>query len=345
MGACALVRRAPRARMAEETRMTNRRRAALVWALAALCGSAASQGARRPARVGWLGWSGDTAPAPDLPLRAFREGLAEAGWREGQNLVLVQRLGDRDQAATLAAELMREHVDVVAAMGPMSILARQAVGATPLVFAINGDPVEAGLVSSLAQPGGGITGLTALSTELAGKRLEWLKVARPALSRVALLANDRHPGRVIEQQATLAAAQRLGLAAKYFALRAATDLDAVLAAIAAEPFGALLAFPDTLINRQARAIAEFSQQRKLPSISGWSEFALAGNLMSYGPRHAEYFRHVATYVDRILRGARPAALPVEQPTRIELVINQTAAKAIGLALPKSLVARADEVVG
>lgn len=322
----------------------DRRRSTVLLAALALCVPARGQPGRRPARVGWLGWSGDTSPAPDLPLKAFREGLSEAGWRVGHNLVLEPRLGDREQAAALAAELMREQVDVVAAIGPMSLFARHALGTTPLVFAINGDPVEAGLVSSLAQPGGTITGLTALSTELAGKRLEMLKAAGPGLTRVALLANDRHPGRAIEHQATQAAAQRLGLEQKYFPVRAAPDLDAALSAIAAEPFGALLAFPDTLINRQAKAIAAFTRQRRLPAISGWSEFAIAGNLMSYGPRHADYFRHVATYVDRILRGARPASLPVEQPTRFELVINQQAARAIGLNLPQSLLLRADEVI-
>lgn len=304
-----------------------------------------AQPARRAARVGWLGWTGDTSPLPALPLQSFRDGLAERGWREGQNLTLEVRVGERDQAAALAAELVRAQVDVVAAVGPMSLFAREALGTVPMVFCINGDPVEARLVASLAQPGGTTTGITALSTELAGKRLELLKLARPGLARVAVLANDRHPGRGTEFTATQAAAQQLGLAVKYFGVRTPEEFEPAFAAIASEPFGALLAFPDTLVNRQAGVIARFTTQQRLPAISGWSEFALAGNLLSYGPRHREYFRHAAVYVDKILRGAKPAELPVEQPVRFELVLNQKAARAIGLAVPQALQVRADEVIG
>lgn len=304
-----------------------------------------AQPARRAARVGWLGWTGDTSPLPALPLQSFRDGLAERGWREGQNLTLEVRVGERDQAAALAAELVRAQVDVVVAVGPMSLFAREALGTVPMVFCINGDPVEARLVASLAQPGGTTSGITALSTELAGKRLELLKLARPGLARVAVLANDRHPGRGTEFTATQAAAQQLGLAVKYFGVRTPEEFEPAFAAIASEPFGALLAFPDTLVNRQAGVIARFTTQQRLPAISGWSEFALAGNLLSYGPRHREYFRHAAVYVDKILRGAKPAELPVEQPVRFELVLNQKAARAIGLAVPQALQVRADEVIG
>lgn len=300
---------------------------------------------RRLARLGWLGWTADTAPQPSQALAAFREGLAAAGWREGENLVLEVRQGDREQGAALTAELVRAGCEVIAAQGPMAIFARASSGQIPLLFSINGDPVQAGLVASLARPGGSITGITALNDELSVKRLELLKAARPQARRVAVVANNRHPGVGIELDATAGAAQRLDLAQKYFPIAQVQDLDAALAAIAAEGFDALLAFPDTLINRLARPLAEFNARHRLPSISGWAEYALAGNLLSYGPIYRDFFRQLAGYADRLLRGAKAAELPVERPTRFEFVVNRRAAQAMGLNLPPSLLVRADEVIG
>ena len=304
-----------------------------------------AQPARRVARVGWLGWTGDTSGQPSLALAAFRERLAALGWREGENLVLEIRAGDRDQGASLTGELVRAGAEVIAAQGPMSVFGRAQAGAVPIVFAINGDPVQAGLVASLARPGGTLTGITALNDELSVKRVELIRAARPAMTRLAALANNRHPGVAVEIDATMRAAKQLGLAMKYFPLQQAQDLDAALAAIAAETFDALVAFPDTMVNQLARRLAEFNTRRRLPSISGWAEYAQAGNLMSYGPSYREFHRHSADYVDRLLRGAVAAELPVERPTRFELVLNRKAAQEIGLALPQSLVVRADEVIG
>ena len=300
---------------------------------------------QRVARVGWLGWSGDTSAQPSLALAALREGLAAAGWREGVNLHLEVRSGDREQGAALCSELVRAGVEVIAAQGPMALFARGAAGSVPIVFSINGDPVQAGLAASLARPGGTLTGISALNDELSAKRVELLKAARPNALRVAVIANNRHPGVGIELEATADAMQRLGLTQRYFPLQQPQDLGAALAAVAAEPFDALLAFPDTLINRLAHALAEFNTQHRLPSISGWAEFAQAGNLLSYGPVYRDFHRQMAGHVDKILRGARAADLPVERPTRFQFVVNRRAARAMGLALPPALLVRADEVIG
>ncbi len=227
-------------------------------AVLAMPGVAIAQPAKKPARVGWLGWLGDTSPNPSAALEALRAGLAELGWKEGDNLVLEVRGGDREQGGALTAELVRANVDVIVAHGPMVFFARQHSGAIPLVFQINGDAVEAGLVASIARPGGHLTGISALSVELAGKRLEMLKSVQPAIKRVAVIANDRHPGRRVEQQASQEAAARLGIEVKYFPVVAAADFGAAFESIVREDASALLAFPDTLINRHAKAIAEFA---------------------------------------------------------------------------------------
>jgi putative ABC transport system substrate-binding protein len=323
------------------------RRQALARTLLLLTGapSAWAQPPRKLARVGWLTTARGASPGTSVPLDAFRAGLAELGWSEGVNLVLEVREGEREQAPSLVAELLRAHVQVIAAMGPMAFAARAHTGSTPLVFAINGDPVEAGLVASMARPGGSLTGLSAQSIELSGKRVELLKAAQPAATRLAALANDRHPGRRIEYEATLAAAQRLGFTLKYYPVVTLRDFDAAFAAIAADGATALVSFTDGLVTSQAAAIAEFSRRQRLPSISGWAEFAQAGNLMSYGPSYREFYRRSASYVDRLLRGAQAAELPVEQPTRFELVLNRTTAHSIGVKLQPSLLTRADEVLG
>ena len=295
-------------------------------------------------RVGWLGWRADTTPTRSVPLQAFRTGLAELGWKEGDNVVLEVRIGEREQAPALAAELLHAGVDVIVAQGAMVFASRSQTGTTPLLFMVNGDPVEAGLVASLARPGGLATGVTALGVELSGKRMEFIKGAKPGIKRVALLANGRHPGVATELAASRAVASALALEVSYFPVNAAADVDAAFAAIAAYKPDALVAFPDTLVNQQAKRIAEFSGRMRLPGISGWSEFALAGNLMSYGPNLADFYRQLSRYADKILRGAKPAELPVEQPTRLALTLNMNAARSIGLSLPQALRLRADEVI-
>jgi putative ABC transport system substrate-binding protein len=306
---------------------------------------AQAQRSSKGMRVGWLGWTGavGTSASP-LALAAFRGGLADRGWTEGRDLEVVVRDGDRPRSGDLASELLKLDINVLVAQGPMAFGAKTVTGSKPLVFSINGDPVEAGLVASLSRPGGNLTGVTALSAELAGKRLELLKEAMRKGARVAVVANELHPGVALEREATHAAARRLGLTVVWYPLKAANDLAAAFEAIARDGAEALLAIPDNLVNREARPIADFALARRLPSISGWSEFVEAGNLMSYGPNPGGYYRQMAFITDRILRGALAADMAVEQPRDIEFVVSVKAARAIGLTLPPGLLLRADRQI-
>lgn len=264
----------------------------------ALPQSARAQKPPTTARVGWLGWTGGPGTvASAAPLDAFRSGLADRGWQEGRNLVLQTRTGDGAASRALATDLLRSGVDVLVAQGPMVFGARAVAGATPVVFNINGDPVEAKLVASLARPGGTLTGVTALSAGLAGKRIEFLKQTTPGVLRMAALANQSHPGVQTESDASQAAARQLGIALQWYPVYGADDFPAAFEAIARSGAGALVAIPDNLVNQQAKAIAAFSVQRRIPSISGWAEFAEAGNLMSYGPNLRDYYRLLAGYVE------------------------------------------------
>jgi len=213
-----------------------------------------------------------------------------------------------------------------------------------MVFNINGDPVEAKLVASLARPGGNLTGITALSEELAGKRLELLKEAVPGVVRVAAIANQAHPGVQTELRESQAAAKRLGVKLQWLPVYSVADFDAAFAAVEREGAQALVAIPDNLINDRAKIIAEFAANRRIPTVSGWAEFSEAGNLMSYGPELRGFFRQIAVYADKLLRGARPADLPVEQPTKFELTVNLKTAKALGITIPQSVLIRTDRVI-
>ena len=305
---------------------------------------ARAQSAPKTARVGWLGWAGAGTTASPVPLAAFRAGMAERGWSESRNLHIEVRTGDQTTSRTLATQLVQSKVDVIVAQGPMVFGARAVAGFLPIVFSINGDPVEANLVASLSRPGANLTGITALSDELAVKRLQLIKEAVPSAKRIAAIANQAHPGVAIEQAATLSAAEALGVRLDWFAVRAAGELPAALEAIGASPAQALVAIPDTLVNREAAAIADFCARRRLGAISGWAEFAEAGNLMSYGPNLHGFYRLVASYTDRLLRGSRPADLAVERPTQFELVVNLKAARVADLRVSQPLLLRADRVI-
>lgn len=318
------------------------RRPVLAALAAAALGGRPAAARNKPAVVGWLGWVGSSGlQASALALEAFRGELQARGWAEGRDLTLHASSGDQSRSAALATDLMKQEPDLVVAQGPMVFGARGVVGARPLLFNINGDPVTAGLVASLARPGGTATGISALSADLAAKRLELLKEAMGKGTRVALLANSAHPGVKIEHEANLAAAARLGLGVSWHPIKAAAELDGALAAIAQQGTDALLAIPDNLVNRLAKPIAEFTSARRLPTMSGWSEFVEAGNLLSYGPNFAGFFRQMGAMADRLLRGARAADIAVELPREIELVVNTRVARAIGLELPPSLLLRAD----
>ena len=318
----------------------------LLLALATLAapGLAAAQQAKKMWRVGWVG-SGPGSGRTSQFLDALREGLRELGYMEGRNLVVEARWAEpADRAADLTAELVGLRVDVIVTQGPAVYGVKKSAAATPIVFGFSGDPIVAGFIASLARPGGNLTGMTFLSLELAGKRFELLKEAVPGVARVAILANPQHPGEHLELGESQSAARRLGLAVQYHPVRVPKELEDAFVAMTRDRAEAIVAFPDALINSHGKAIAEFAAKRRIPSVSGWGQFAADGNLMTYGPNLRDSFKHLAVYVDKVLRGTKPADLPVEQPTRFELVINLKTAKALGLTIPKSILVRADQVI-
>lgn len=308
---------------------------------------ARSQAPARAARIGWLGWLGGAgATASKEPLAAFRDGLEKHGWREGRNLTLEIRSGEQAMARELAQQFAGSGIDLLVCEGPMVFGARNGAPSTlPILFNINGDPVEAGLVESLSRPGGRLTGITALSAELSVKRVEFLKQCIPGLSRIAAIANQSHPGVKVEFEATHEAAKRLGVAVQWLPVYGVNDFGAALEAAQRERAGAIVAVPDNLVNGRAETIARFCAKTRIPAISGWAQFAEAGNVMSYGPVLHAFFARLGGYADMILRGARASELPVERPSSFELVVNSRAAQQIGLAIPAAISARADRTIG
>lgn len=304
--------------------------------------AARAQPQRKVARVGWI------AVAPRARSSAFldalREGLRERGWVEGQTYLLEVRWGARDEARDLTANLLTWKPDVLVSQGPMIHGIRAAAGVVPVVFGYSGDPVEAKFVASLAKPGGSMTGMTFLGFELVGKRLELLREAMPAITRVAILANPDHPGEQRELRESRTAAERLGMKVQYLPVARPADFDPAFDAIVRERAEAIVAFPDGLMVAQGRTVAEFSLRYRIPAISGWADFAESGNVMTYGPSLRESWRQIAAYVDKILKGAKPADLPVGLPSTFETVINLRTAKAIGLTIPASLLLRADRII-
>lgn len=296
------------------------------------------------ARVAWLSYTRSDSPL--RPLDAFRAGMQSAGYMEGINLRIDARWGDdsRERMNMLADELTATQPDVIVALGPAVFPFLRGGTALPLAFVFSGDPVEAKFVESLARPGRNMTGLTQLSLELVGKRLDVLRQALPRLKKVAVVANTGHPGEQAEWRVSRQAADALGLNLEYLPMRGPQDIDATLLAAKRARCEAVVVFPDAGMMGHSERFAAFALENALPAISGWAEFARRGNLLSYGPNATQAFTRVAHFVDRILKGARPAELPVEQPTTVELVVNLKAARAMGLTIPQSLLLRADEVV-
>ena len=301
---------------------------------------------RKAARIGYVGAWYSTTTARSL-FDAFRQGLGDLGYVEGQTLTIEVRWMEgmaADEAARLTADLLRSKVDVLVAQAVAVPGVKAAAGSTPVVFSFSGDPVAAKLVASLARPGGNLTGVTLLSVDLAGKRVELLKQAAPRASRIAILTNPAHPGEETELRATQSGAERLGLTVQPFAVRTVADVNAAMDTIARNHIDSIVALSNFLIMHRRYAIAEFAIKQGIPTISSWEDFAAAGNLMSYGPDLEHAWRRLASYVDKILKGANPGDLPVEQPTKFELVINLKTAKALGLTIPSSLLLRADQVI-
>ena len=284
-------------------------------------------------------------------IEAFRQGLRERGYVEGQNIIIEYRYGDGklDRLPKLAADLVGLNVDLIVASGSQPTrAAQQATRTIPIVMTLVGDPVAGGFIASLSKPGGNITGLTQITTELSGKRLELLKDVFPKASRVAVLvdpATSFSQGAIGVLQPTRMAAEALGVKLLTLELRGPNpDLDGAFRTATSERVGALLVAPGPAVSLHSKRVVDLAAKSRLPAMYGSSDFVDLGGLMSYGPSLPDLFRRAATYVDKILKGAKPADLPVEQPTTFELVINVKTAKALGLTIPPSVLVRADRVI-
>ena len=305
--------------------------------------------AQQPTKILRIGFLAAATPATAAHLlEAFKQGLHEHGYVEGKNTVLELRFGEgkAEQFPILAAELVRLKVDVIVALtNPVIDAVRQATQTIPIIMPAASDPVGARFVASLARPGGNITGLTGYSPELNGKRLEILKEAFPKLSRVALLLSPNFPGSTLDLKETESAARALGLRMQPLEVRDDSDIDRSFKAMIKERADALTMFPGhpvLFVNR--KKIVELAANHRLPAMYSLIEFVDAGGLMFYGPDLLAGYRRAADYVDKLLKGAKPADLPVEQPTKFEFVINLKASRRIGLTIPPNVLARADKVI-
>jgi putative ABC transport system substrate-binding protein len=326
-----------------------RERRPLVGALAAVVLALTSASPARPqpstARLGVLSPS---APKASPNLEAFRQGLRDLGYVEGENIAIESRWGGGrfERLPALAAELVRLKPDVIVAeVTQASLAVKEATRTIPIVMIAVSDPVGAGLVSSLARPGGNVTGTSAMTAEVVGKQLEVLKEMFPGVARIAVVWNPANPVfQTAQLKETKAAAQTVGLSLRIMEARDPDELDRAFAAMSRERPTAVLILGDPLFVIHRHRIADLAVKRKLPTVSGAAALAEAGVLLTHGPSYAEMSRRAATYVHRILQGARPADLPVELPTKFELVINLRTAKTLGLTIPQSLQVRADRLI-
>ena len=312
---------------------------AAAWPLAAR--------AQQPGKVPTIGFLGQGTPAAEgQRFAAFVHRLRELGWIESRTVAIEVRWaeGRAERAAEIAAELVRLKIDVIVTSGtPLVAAARQATSIVPIVFAVAGDPVGTGLVASLARPGGNVTGLSVLATDLPGKRIELLREAVPGLQRLAIMGNAGNPVVALEMGEFHTAASALGLQALMLEIRRAEDITPGFEALKGRA-EALYVCQDLLTLTNRVRINTLALGARLPAMHASREGVEAAGLMSYGPNFPDLYRRAGDYVDKILRGAKPADIPVEQPTKFDLVINLTTAKALGLAVPPSLLARADEVI-
>jgi putative tryptophan/tyrosine transport system substrate-binding protein len=304
--------------------------------------------AQQPAKVPRIGFLITSSPSAMAPrMDAFRQGLRELGYVEGKTILIEQRHaeGKLDRLPELAAELVRLNVDVIVTSGPTAT--RPAKGATssiPIVMTFDDDPVGSGFVSSLARPGGNITGLSTLAPEISGKQLELLKEITPKLSRVAVIGTSTRQGTAQNLKELELAAGVIAVKLQYVDIQDPKDIETAFRAATKARAGALLVLQSPVFNSQRQQIAELALRNRLPAAYPRQEFVDDGGLMSYGVSISDLDRRAATYVDKILKGAKPADLPVEQPTKFELVINLKAAKQIGLTIPPNVLARADRVI-
>jgi putative ABC transport system substrate-binding protein len=305
-----------------------------------------AQEAAKVPRIGWLGGSAAASPLRE----AFLQGLRDLGYVEGRTVVIEWRFAEEklERLPALAAELVALKVDViVTGSRPATVAAKQATRTLPIVFAAVADPVTSGLVTSLAQPGGNVTGLSPLGSELVGKRLEHLKQVVPGVIRVAVLWQPgAKPERAEKDQLkeAEAAARALGVRLQSVEARGPADFDRAFLDMTRARAGALTVLGSNMFSIERKRLVHLAAKNQLPAVYAFREFVDAGGLMSYGASIADLFRRAATYVDKILKGAKPGDLPVEQPTKFELVINLKTAKALGLTIPPSLLGRADEII-
>jgi putative tryptophan/tyrosine transport system substrate-binding protein len=309
--------------------------------------AAGAQPAGKVYRIGYISNSPPNTPESSRMHEAFRQGLRERGWVEGRNAVIEWRFaeGRMERFPDLAADLVRLKVDlIVTTGGPAARAAKQATTTIPIVAVAVSDPVGQGFVASLARPGGNVTGLATLFPELAVKRLGLLKEILPGVSRVAVLWNAANPGNVIILRGVQAAARTLGVTLQSREVRGPDDFEAAFAKMSRERHDALMILDDPLLFQYRASIVDFAAKKRLPTMHPFRESVEAGGLIAYSVNLAELNRRAAEYVDKILKGADPAELPIEQPQKFELVINLKTAKALGLTIPPSLLQRADQVI-
>jgi putative ABC transport system substrate-binding protein len=321
-----------------------------VLALLALGVAPLATEAQQAAKVARIGYLGDTPAASPHLREAFLQGVRDLGYVEGRNVVIEYRYaeGKRERLPALAAELVARKVDVIVAPNtPQALAAKQATRTLPIVFTVAADPVASGLVTSLARPGGNVTGLSILAPELIGKCLEQLTQAVPGVSRVAVLWQPGAVGERTEKdmlKGAGVAARALGVRLQFVEARGPENFDSAFSEMTRARAGALTVLGTPMFSTERGHLVDLAAKNRLPAVYPWREFVDAGGLMSYGPNLADSFRRAATYVDKILKGAKPADLPVEQPTKFELVINLKTAKTLGLTIPQSVLGRADEVI-
>ena len=328
--------------------MNTRRRLVLALgagALAAPLASFAQQKAAKVTRIGFLGPASASVFASWV--EELRAGLRDLGYVEGKNILIEFRWADGkyERLPGLAAELVQLKVDViVAATSPAVQAVQKATTNIPIIMVAAGDPVGSGFVASLSRPGGNITGLTNIAGDVSVKYLELLRTMVPKLSRVAALVNPGNPLHPVQLKNIQAAAKTTGVNVSPLQASTASQIEAAFGAVTRERAGALIVLPDPFFRTQARQIAELAAKNRLPTMFGIREFVEAGGLMSYGQNNSEHYRRAATYVDKILKGVKPSDLPVEQSTKLELVINMKTAKALGLSIPRELALRVDRVI-
>ena len=317
----------------------------LLGGAAAACPLAAH--AQQPGKLPTIGFLGQsTRSATSEWTTAFVQRLRELGWIDGRNVAIEYRWGEgrNERFAQIAAEFVRLKVDVIVTSGTQAVMAsKQATSVIPIVFATAGDPVGNDLVASLARPGGNVTGLSVLAADLAGKRLELLREVVPGLGRLAIMGNVGNSLSVLELGAVQAAARKLGLEVTTLEIRRAEDIAPAIEALKGRA-DALYVCIDGLVNTNRIRINTSSLGARLPTMHGAREYVESGGLMSYGANYQDLFRRSADYVDKILHGAKPGDLPVEQPTKFDFIINLTTAKALGLDVPAAVLARADDVI-